>query len=232
MNRTFHERMRQGLSHFSGRDMIDVALRAMPGRVALVSSFGTESAVLLHLAAQLDKAMPVVFLDTEKLFQPTLDYQKKLTAHLGLTNVHAIRPEQAEVQRDDKDGTLWQENPDRCCKIRKAWPLAKALSGFDAWITGRKSFQNDDRKRVRPAEIQDDRLVLSPLLSWSKADLDDYFDDYALPRHPLEEMGYLSVGCTTCTSPVRDGEDARSGRWSGQAKTECGIHMPTCSAAV
>lgn len=232
MNKNYHERMRQGLNHFSGRDMIDVALRAMPGRVALVSSFGTESAVLLHIAAQLDKAIPVIFLDTDKLFQPTLDYQKKLTAYLGLTNVQAIRPDQVDIKRDDKSGALWQEKPDLCCKIRKAWPLAKALGGFDAWITGRKSFQNADRKRAPAAEVQDERLVLSPLLSWSKSDLDNYFDDYDLPQHPLEEMGYLSVGCTTCTSPVRAGEDGRSGRWSGQAKTECGIHASTCSPAV
>lgn len=232
MNKNYHERMRLGLSHFSGRDMIDVALRSMPGRVALVSSFGTESAVLLHLVGQVDKAVPVIFLDTGKLFRPTLDYQKKLTALLGLTNVRTIRPEQVDIRREDADGTLWQSSADHCCKIRKAWPLEKALEGFDAWITGRKRFQNDYRKSVRPAEIQDDRLVLSPLLSWSKVELDEYFEMYDLPRHPLESMGYASVGCTTCTSPVMQGEDARSGRWRGSAKTECGIHKPSYSASV
>lgn len=232
MNTDYHGRMRRGLSAFSGREMIDVALRAMPGRVVLVSSFGTESAVLLHLAAQIDTAIPILFLDTEKLFQPTHDYQKKLVRHLGLTNVRTIQPEQAEVAQADSSGTLWRDNPDQCCKVRKAWPLARALEGFDAWITGRKSFQNADRKQAQAAEVQDGRLVLSPLLSWSKYDLDDYFELHALPRHPLESMGYPSVGCTTCTSQVKAGEEGRAGRWRGSAKTECGIHLPSCSPAV
>lgn len=232
MNSKYHERMRQGLSHFSGRDMIDVAIRSMPKRVALVSSFGTESAVLLHLAAQVDRSVPVIFLDTGKLFRPTLDYQKRLTTFLGLTNVRTIHPEPEDVEKRDGDGVLWQRDANQCCEIRKAWPLAKALEGFVAWVTGRKGFQNHDRKNAQAAEVLDGRLVLSPLLAWSKADLDDYFDLYELPRHPLESMGYASVGCTTCTTPVENGEDPRSGRWRGTAKTECGIHRPVCSAAI
>lgn len=227
MSGHFHMRMQRGLSAFGGAELVNVALRSMPGRVALVSSFGTESAVLLHLVAQVDTATPVIFLDTEKLFQPTYDYKKKLVEHLGLTNVQTILPEPLDIGANDAAGKLWKDNPDACCKIRKAWPLARALDGFDAWFTGRKSFQNATRKRIRPAEVQDGRLVISPLLSWSKEDLDVYFDEHDLPRHPLEDMGYSSVGCRTCTSPTKPGEHLRAGRWRGSHKTECGIHLPS-----
>lgn len=208
----------------AGRDLMASAIEMFPDQVALVSSFGTESAVLLHMAAGIDRNIPVVFLDTGKLFGPTRTYQKDLAEHLGLTNVHQVQPNSETLQQDDKSGALWSTDPDKCCAIRKVQPLSAALNGFKAWVTGRKRFQNIERTRAKTVEIQDDRLVLSPLLGWSKADLDSYFETHALPRHPLEKEGYLSVGCYTCTSVVASGEDARAGRWRGRQKTECGIH--------
>ena len=210
----------------SSQSLISATLKDFPGRVALVSSFGTESAVLLQLAAQLDKDLPVIFLDTGKLFRQTHEYQKKLTAFLGLTNVRTVRPEPADVDGVDRTGALWRRKPDQCCTVRKVWPLNRALKGFDAWITGRKKFQNTDRDRAANIDTQDGRLVLSPLLNWSKADLDAYFETYDLPRHPLEDAGFSSVGCFTCTAPIKNGDDLRAGRWRGQEKTECGIHLP------
>ena len=210
----------------SGADLVASAIEALPGQLAFVSSFGTESAVLLHMASRIDQAVPIIFLDTGKLFGPTRTYQRNLADHLGLTNVRRVQPSPMVLQDEDGSGALWSTDPDRCCAIRKVEPLEKALEGFSAWVTGRKSFQNKERTRAVPVEIQDDRLVLSPLLGWSKADLNSYFEKHELPHHPLEKEGYLSVGCYTCTTAVASDEDSRAGRWRGRSKTECGIHRP------
>ena len=231
MTETVRHSARFRLDGLSGIDMITHALEVYRDRIALVSSFGAESAVLLHMAAQVSKDFPVVFLDTGKLFAVTYDYQADLAAHLGLTNVRTVHPETVDIKTEDRSGALWRNDPDRCCAVRKTWPLARALEGFDAWITGRKKFQNIDRKRVSGVQIQDDRLVLSPLLDWPQSDLDAYFELHDLHRHPLVKEGYPSIGCFTCTMPVGAGEDQRAGRWQGQAKTECGIHRPSLSPA-
>lgn len=214
------------LGGLSGIDMISHALDTYRDRVALVSSFGAESAVLLHMAAQVSKDIPVIFLDTGKLFAVTHDYQADLAARLGLNNLRTIHPETEDIKTEDRSGALWREDPDRCCTIRKTWPLNRALKGFDAWVTGRKKFQNTDRKQASGVQTQDGRLILSPLLNWPKPSIDAYFETHGLPRHPLVRDGYLSIGCFTCTLPVGEGEDQRAGRWQGQAKTECGIHRP------
>lgn len=195
-----------------------------PGRAALVSSFGTESAVLLHMAAQIDPAVPVLFLNTGKLFGETLKYRDTLVELLGLTDVRELRPEARILAAADPKGLLFASDPDRCCDIRKTAPLDGAVAGFDAWITGRKRFQSDVRSTLRQVERVGDKIKLNPLAPWTKADLTAYLEAHALPRHPLEADGYPSVGCMPCTDRVAVGEDLRAGRWRGQAKTECGIH--------
>jgi phosphoadenosine phosphosulfate reductase len=198
-----------------------------PGAIALVSSFGTESALLLDMAAEIDRAIPILFLDTEKLFPETLAYRDALIDRLGLTDVRVIRPQPLQLARHDPDGRLWRENADRCCSLRKTLPLQTALAKFDAWITGRKRFQSSTRKAVALFETDDaDRLKVNPLAYWSSAQIAEEFEARDLPRHPLEAYGFPSVGCTTCTAPVAPGEDRRAGRWPGQTKTECGIHLP------
>ncbi len=198
-----------------------------PGAIALVSSFGTESALLLDMAAAIDRAIPVIFLDTEKLFPETLDYRDTLIDRLGLTDVRVIRPASLQLARHDPEGRLWRENADRCCSLRKTLPLQTALGEFDAWITGRKRFQSGARNAVALFETdQADRLKVNPLAYWSSVQIAREFEARDLPRHPLEAYGFLSVGCTTCTAPVAAGEDRRAGRWPGQTKTECGIHLP------
>jgi len=198
-----------------------------PGRVALVSSFGTESAVLLALAAEVDCAVPVIFLDTGKLFPETLEYCDALIDRLGLTDVRLVRPEARVLAAEDPDGGLWRHQADRCCSLRKIQPLRATLTGFDAWITGRKRFQSAARRHVGLFEVDDaGRTKINPLAFWSAEDIAAEFERRDLPRHPLEAFGFLSVGCTTCTAPVADGSDRRAGRWPGQVKTECGIHQP------
>jgi phosphoadenosine phosphosulfate reductase len=198
-----------------------------PGQVALVSSFGTESALLLALAAEIDRAIPVIFLDTGKLFPETLEYRDRLIERLGLTDVRLVWPEAGAVAAQDPDGGLWRQHADRCCFLRKTLPLQAALKGFDAWVTGRKRFQSAVRRDVGLFEADNaGRIKVNPLAFWSAEGIAAEFDRRELPRHPLEAYGFLSVGCTTCTAPVAEGGDRRAGRWPGQAKTECGIHLP------
>ncbi len=202
------------------------------GKIALVSSFGTESAILLHMIAQIDKATPVVFLDTGKLFPETLAYRDALVAQLGLTDVRAIKPSGQQLAAYDPDGRLWQRDPDLCCAIRKTNPLDGALEGFDAWITGRKRSQGGTRTNMNMVEAgPDGRVTVNPLAFWDDARLEAYFEEHNLPRHPLQAEGYASIGCSTCTQRVQAGEDKRAGRWAGLDKTECGIHMPRLAAA-
>lgn len=210
----------------SPQAVLEAAIRELfPGRLALVSSFGTEAAALLALAADVDKSLPVLFVDTRKLFGETLRYRDDLIDFLGLTDVRTVLPDRALLGRRDPDDMLWRGDADACCHIRKTLPLAGALEGFDAWITGRKRFQSSIRAAIPLFEEQDGWIKVNPLAAWSKADLENEFQRRGLPRHPLEADGFLSVGCYTCTERVAPGADPRSGRWAGKEKTECGIHF-------
>lgn len=196
------------------------------GRVALVSSFGAESVVLLHLVSVVDRSLPVLFLDTEMLFAETLAYQLDLTDRLHLKDVRVLRPDRDAVFQRDNEGLLHLYDPDACCSLRKTEPLARALSGFDAWITGRKRYQSASRSALEFFEAGSDGLIkVNPLAHWGPDDVRAYMDENRLPRHPLVAKGYPSIGCQPCTTRVSDGEDPRAGRWRGLAKTECGIHV-------
>jgi phosphoadenosine phosphosulfate reductase len=197
-----------------------------PGKVALVSSFGTESAVLLHMISRFRADLPVLFLDTGKLFGETKRYRDQLVDMLGLTNVQSITPDPAAVAARDPKGVLWSQNPDACCALRKVEPLARATAPYEGWFTGRKAFQAASRAAVPVFELVEGKFKINPLVTWTKTDLNNYFEQYKLPRHPLEADGYLSIGCMPCTSRVEAGEDARAGRWRGSDKVECGIHLP------
>jgi phosphoadenosine phosphosulfate reductase len=194
------------------------------GELAVISSFGTESAVLLDLVARADPATPVLFLETGKMFEETLDYRDTLIERLGLTDVRNITPDPATIAEKDATGLRWSYDPDGCCEIRKVLPLARAMKDFDASITGRKAFQASTRSAIPRFELDGDRIKFNPLADWTKADLDAWFEQRGLPRHPLEAKGYPSIGCAPCTSVVKAGEDPRAGRWRGWDKVECGIH--------
>lgn len=198
----------------------------LAGRVAAVSSFGAESAVLLHMIAAVDPATPVIFTDTLKMFDATLGYREMLTARLGFTDVRVFTPDPEALAARDAAGERHMYDPDGCCEIRKVEPLNRALQPFDAWISGRKGFQAGTRTALPVFEIDAGRLKINPLAGWSKDALNAYFEAHNLPRHPLEAEGYLSIGCAPCTSKVLPGEDPRAGRWRGFDKVECGIHQP------
>jgi phosphoadenosine phosphosulfate reductase len=207
------------------RDVIALAVNELyPGSIALVSSFGAESAVLLHLLSEVDRGVPVIFLDTGRLFAETLEYRSRLVAHLGLSDVRSVTPDAERLHETDPHRALWMTDPDLCCRIRKTEPLARALRGFDAWFTGRKRFQGATRAGLHLFEADGERIKINPLANWGADDLKAYMQRHDLPAHPLVKRGYPSIGCEPCTSRVAPGEDGRAGRWRGTDKIECGIH--------
>jgi phosphoadenosine phosphosulfate reductase len=212
-----------------GRDahgILELALTGeLAGKSAVVSSFGAESAVLLHLVAAIDPQTPVLFLNTGKLFGETLRYRDRLQDQLGLGDVRSLAPSIADREKFDPEGTLYSRDTDACCDFRKVIPLKKALEPFAAQITGRKRFQTKERAAMQPVEFFEGRFRFNPLTDWTLADLEAYTEKFNLPRHPLVEDGYPSIGCMPCTRRVAAGEDYRAGRWSGLDKDECGIHL-------
>ena len=207
------------------RRVIEAAAALFDDRLALVSSFGAESAVLLHLVSTINRDMPVLFLDTGMLFGQTLDYRKNLAASLGLTAVRDLRPHFEDLATGDPEANLWKQDTDACCHIRKVLPLDRALDGFDAWITGRKRFHGGSRLSLPVVESSEKHIKFNPLANWGKAELDAYAAEHQLPAHPLVAAGFPSIGCWPCTHPVEEGEDVRAGRWAGSQKSECGIHV-------
>ena len=219
------EELDQALRNQSPAAVIAAALQAVGReRLALVSSFGTESAALLKVMADVDPAIPVIFLDTGWLFEETLAYRDTLIATLGLRDVRSIKPSEETLSREDPDRELWFSDPDACCRIRKVEPLARALAPFSAWINGRKRFQGGLRAAIPVVEQDGIRLKFNPFANVTREEIEAIYAAAKLPPHPLVASGFLSVGCMPCTSRTSPDEDARAGRWRGRPKTECGIH--------
>ena len=195
------------------------------GDVCLSCSFQAEDVLLTKLAVERDAELPILFLDTGKHFIETLMYRDILVGRFGFTNAQALEPAADDLRDLDPAGDLWSTNPDICCRIRKVEPLQRALSGVDAWITGRKRYQTSARAGLPFAEVVDGRIKINPLASWSEAHIREAFRDYKLPQHPLFDEGYRSIGCEPCTQRVGENEDSRAGRWAGKEKSECGIHL-------
>lgn len=204
--------------------VIAAALGAFDNKLALVSSFGAESAVLLHMAAQIDPSIDVVFVDTGKMFGETKRYRDELSERLGLSNVYTQNADKTDVDLADPKGDLWLKDPDACCALRKVAPLDDALKPYGAWITGRKRRQTLSRTILPHFEWDGSHIKVNPLAGWSVEQIDAYMKKHKLPQHPMKADGFLSIGCMPCTDRVSEGEDPRSGRWRGQSKQECGIH--------
>jgi len=220
----FTELMRR-FEGLAAADIVALGVRdVFKGRIALATSFGAESAVLLHMVACVDPATPVLFVDTGKLFGETLRFRDELAARLGLIDLRVLRADPGAVRAADPDGFLFRDDPDRCCAVRKVEPFAAALDGFDAWINGRKRHHGGRRTKLGVVERDGSRIKLNPLADWGPGEIDAYLDRHELPRHPLVADGFVSIGCFTCTERAAPGEDPRAGRWRGTAKTECGIH--------
>jgi len=212
-------------------DIIEAAARALPGRLAVVSSFGTESAVLLKFVADVDPSLPILFLDTLWLFKQTLSYRDLLVARLGLKDVRTITPSPSDLTLRDPKSDLCFLDRDTCCNIRKVAPLARELEPFAGWISGRKRYHGDERASLAVVEADGRRLKFNPLAPLTAEEINALFADADLPRHPLEAAGFRSIGCVPCTTRAMPGASARDGRWSGLTKTECGIHTRALGSA-
>jgi phosphoadenosine phosphosulfate reductase len=203
------------------------AERFMP-RLAATSSFQTQSVALLHLIGQTRPDIPVIFLDTGYHFPETIAYRDQLVAQFGLTlQIAKPAPRQTGTLHAPGD-PLYRRDPEMCCYLNKVEPMQRTLRDLDAWLTGIRRDQTDNRAQALPVEaLPDGRVKINPLLAWTRQDLWTYISRHDLPSHPLFSQGYLSIGCAPCTAPVTDGGDERSGRWAGTDKTECGLHTET-----
>ncbi|WP_048645376.1 phosphoadenylyl-sulfate reductase [Nitratireductor soli] len=220
--------------HLPAQEVIAVAIDLFreDGGIAAVSSFGADSAALLHMIAEADGDLPISFLDTGQHFGETLGYRDQLAEDLGLTNIVIVKPLDDALAADDPDGILHRSDTDACCAIRKVEPMARAIAPYRAWFTGRKRGQAATRADMPVFEAVGSRIRVNPLARWTTEDQAAYMVKHDLRQNPLVAYGYLSIGCFPCTNPVKPGEDARSGRWAGQAKTECGIHLPGLETAL
>ncbi|MGD8456166.1 MAG: phosphoadenylyl-sulfate reductase [Anaerolineales bacterium] len=207
------------------QQIIEWAVETFWPDVAMSSSFQTHSVPLLHMVSQIKPEMRILFLDTGFHFPETLEFKENLRKSWGL-NIVDLHPkiERKEIEsRFGKD--LFQRDPDLCCFIHKVEPLAEALRGLRAWITGIRQGQTAQRAQASALQLHPNGLVkVNPLLPWTREEVWEYIKEHDLPLHPLYSQGYLSIGCAPCTQPVNSGEDERAGRWIGSNKTECGLH--------
>lgn len=228
IDRDYVLRLKEKFGQMEDEELLRVFLcDVMPGKITLVSSFGAEAAVLLHMVAKIDRGTPVLFIDTKHLFSETLRYRDALAERLGLQNLVVIKPDEVVLMQEDRDNRLWEVSPDQCCHVRKVLPLERALAPYSGWITGRKRSHGGVRQNLQLIELSSGKIKLNPLVNWTADRIDAYFKNHDIPRHPLFEKGYVSIGCTHCTIRPVDPSDPRSGRWAGSGKTECGIHSNT-----
>lgn len=220
----------------TGEALLQAALRDYPGQIGLLSAFNPEDVIIASWIAKIDPSVPIFFLDTKKHFPETLRYVDEIIQLLGLTNVRILAPDPQLVANIDKDGLLWQTQVNRCCWLRKVEPLKRALqdANLQALITGRRMEQHQGRQVLASCELDEEGWVkFNPLKDWTRQERDEYMKANHLPHHPLYELGYLSISCAPCTTPVFAGEDERAGRWrhtrlqdaKDGGKTECGLHV-------
>lgn len=194
-------------------------------RMFATSSFQTHSLPLLHIVAASRLDVDIVFLNTGYLFPETLQFRDQVSKLLNL-KVIDCRPSVPKSEQRTRDGRLlFAADPDKCCYLNKIAPLEPFLRQYDVWINGVRAEQSPTRKAMHEEQSAPyDTLRYHPMLTWTSDEVDSYRKYYGLPSHPLEADGYLSIGCMPCTVKQRGGSGHRSGRWHGQAKTECGLH--------
>ncbi len=218
------EKLNYKFGKYLPEKIISISIEEFKGKIAYISSFGTESAIILHMISRINKKLPVILINTHFLFKKTHEYKYQLLKKLNLVNFKEIFPDKDLLKKNDPSNDLWKIDSDKCCDIRKVQPLNEELKNFDAWISGRKAYHNSERKTLKAFELQNKKIVINPLVNISQEKVDEYFKDNDLPRHPMFDEGFLSIGCTHCTAKPTDADDMRSGRWVNQTKTECGIH--------
>ncbi|MBX3349386.1 MAG: phosphoadenylyl-sulfate reductase [Nitrospira sp.] len=213
----------------SPQDVLAYAIETYHPRIVLACSFGAEDVVLVDMVHRMNPDIPLFYLDTDFLFPETYATRDRIIERYQLKPAQVIQVKSLltpQKQAASYGDALWTSNPDQCCQLRKVEPLTRVLQGYDAWITGIRRDQAPSRADAGLIERdQKFRLVkVNPLVRWSWTDVWTYIKIYEVPYNPLHDQNYPSIGCTHCTKPVMPGQDPRSGRWQGSAKTECGLH--------
>lgn len=225
--RTFDSvKLNKMLSKMKSFDMIEFCINnVFKNEIAYVCSFGSESSIILHMISKINNEIPVIFLNTKKLFPETISFKNTLIKKFKLRNFKEVSPDKKNIFKYDHLSNLWKENPDKCCHVRKVLPLEKELKNYKAWISGRKGYQSTMRSKNEIVEFVNEKFLISPLIMWNQKKINDYFINNKLKRHPLFKQGFSSIGCSDCTTKLKNLKDARSGRWFNLNKTECGIHL-------
>lgn len=216
---------RRYLPDLENQNIPGLLMDPLLGRLVIVSSFGAESAALLHFVSVIRPGIKVIFLDTGMHFPETIAYRVALEDKFNI-EVIDVQPNAELTEEHDPESTLHRRDPNACCHMRKTIPLHDALAEFDSWITGRKRFQSSTRAALPIIERDGKHIKVNPLAQWSPKDVHDYMRAKELPAHPLQAKGFPSIGCATCSRAVVEGEDPRAGRWPQMPdKVECGIHI-------
>jgi phosphoadenosine phosphosulfate reductase len=221
------DELNQQLADATPQEIIKWSIDQYGSGLILACSFGGISGMaLLDMTMQLDRSVPVFYLDTEFLFPETYALRDEVAKRYGITPLafrSRLSPEEQAAQYGE---ALWERDPDKCCAIRKVEPNYRALDGRLAWITGLRRDQSSTRKQVDPVgwDNKFNLYKISPLWAWGEEEVWGYIHGNDVPFNALHAKGYPSIGCTNCTRPVAEGEDARSGRWANFTKTECGLH--------
>jgi len=212
---------------WTAEELLDWSLHRFGQRIAVASAFGPEGIVLIDIAMRLRDDVRVFTLDTGLFFPETYELMAKIERRYGIA-IERVKPALTVDEQNQKHGTaLWQHSPDRCCYMRKVEPMRAKLSTLDAWIAAIRRDQTPDRAHAQKVEwdAKFGLIKVNPLCDWTSDMVWDYVRSNELPYNPLHDCGYPSIGCEPCTRAVEIGEDPRSGRWAGLAKTECGLHQ-------
>jgi phosphoadenosine phosphosulfate reductase len=211
------------LERASAHEIVQWAAGTFGERFAVTASMA--DGVLSHVAGEAVPGITVLFLDTGYHFAETIGTRDAVAATYPV-NVETITHQLRVPEHEAEYGRLYETDPDLCCAIRKVWPLDRALRPYDAWAGGVRRAESTTRSDtpVVAWDAKRRKVKVNPLATWSDAQFDAYVAEHGILVNPLREIGYASIGCEPCTRPVTPGEDPRSGRWSGRAKTECGIH--------
>lgn len=196
-------------------------------RCFLSTSFQSNSVVLLSLISGIDPSLPIYFINTGYHFPETLAFRDTLAERFSL-NLREVRSDVPKCSQITRNGRLlFVERPNYCCYLNKILPLEPVKAEYDVWVSGLRRGQSQHRQGLEKVSSDGERKIkYLPILDWTQEMVDAYIIENDLPRHPLHEQGYVSVGCEPCTRPViGEGTDSRSGRWQGLAKTECGLHL-------
>jgi phosphoadenosine phosphosulfate reductase len=220
------QELTQALESQTPEDILLSAVTAYFPNIVLASSFGAEDVVLIDMIQRINPRTPILYLDTDFLFQDTYATRDALVKKYGIAPIQIkslLTPEQQAAKFGDK---LWERQPDECCRQRKVEPLARALKPYQAWITGIRREQSAARAKAKIVEWDATfgLVKYNPLARWTNDQVWTYIKQHEVPYNPLHDQGYPSLGCTYCTRAVLPGEDPRGGRWPGFAKTECGLH--------